>query len=366
MRPPAHGIGIFAVDRPRGCCQPVDAFRQAGLSYSAMDKNESIFRVTFRQTLASAKHLVMNSEAKANTGLRKLMAFVLHNQAPTEYPFVLKYAFCRRECDGKQILKIAAAIHLLQQSSFITDDIFDCGELRYGDRPVYLKYDVNHAIIAAELLQGIALRCVSEELAGSGFRNTAIVFRLFNQIMLDGYIGQYLDISNSARPAVTLREYYRMIALGAGRSFQNLARSGALLAGKPEEEVHILSKFAYTYGMALFIIDDIIDMLPSRVTGKTYASDLKGRRMRLPLIMALRLTNRSQRQLLHRFLRKNTTRQPSIEEVATVIRDCGALQSSQRIASRYLSTSLRSLSKLSPSVTAERFRWLAERLFQLV
>jgi len=330
-----------------------------------MDRNELAFRVTFWQTLSSAKHLIMNSVPKADVDLRNLMAFALHNQTPSGYPFVLRYAFCRQERDGRKILKIAAAVHLLQQSSFITDDIFDCGELRCGDRPVYLKYDVNHAVIAAELLQGIALRCVSEGLAGSGFRNTAIVFKRFNQILLDGYVGQYLDIFNSARPSVTPGEYYRMIALGAGRFFQNVACSGALLAGKPEKEVRILSRFAYSYGMALFIIDDIIDMLPARVTGKTYASDLKGRRMRLPIIMALRLANRNQRQLLHRFLRKNTTRQPRIEQVASVIRDCGALKASQRIASRYLSNSLRSLAKLPPSVTRDRFRWLAGRLFQL-
>lgn len=320
------------------------------------------FRVTFRETLSSAKHLVMNSVANADAGLRKLMAFALHNKAPSGYPFVLRYAFCRRERDGRKILKIAAAVHLLQQSSFITDDIFDCGELRYGDRPVYVKYDVSQAIIAAELLQGIALSCVAEELAGGGFRNTAIVSKLFNRILPDGYVGQYFDIVNSARRTVTLREYCRVIALGSGRFFQNVAQSGALLAGKPEGEVRILSKFAYSYGMALFIIDDIIDMLPSAQTGKTYAGDLKGRRMRLPIIMALRLSNRSQRQLLHRFLRRKTTNESSIEQAATVIRNCGALEASRRIASRYLTNSLRSLAKLPPSVTTERFRWLAERL----
>jgi len=209
-----------------------------------MDRNELAFRVTSRQAISSAKHLVMNNVAKADSSLRKLMTFALHNKALSGYPFVLRYAFCRRERDWRKIIKIAAAVHLLQQSSFITDDIFDRGELRYGDQPIYLKYDVNHAIIAAELLQGIALCCVSEELAGRGFRNTAIVFKLFNQILPDGYVGQYLDIFNSARPTVTPREYYRTIALGAGCFFQNVARSGALLAGKPEEEVRILSKFA--------------------------------------------------------------------------------------------------------------------------
>ena len=62
-----------------------------------MDENELAFRLTFRQTLSSAKHLVMKSVANTNAGLRKLMAFALHSHTPSGYPFVLKYSFCRRE-----------------------------------------------------------------------------------------------------------------------------------------------------------------------------------------------------------------------------------------------------------------------------
>lgn len=332
------------------------------LSCSAMNHNELAFRDTFRKTSSISEHLIGNSIAKSNAGLRKLLAFTLHNQPPSGYPFVLKYAFCRRERDGNKILKIAAAVHLLQQSSFITDDIFDSGELRYGNQPVYLRYDVNHAIIATELLQAIAFRCLSQQLSARHFRNTEIVHRLLHQILLDGYVGQYLDLSTAARSTVTPREYYRIIALGAGRVLANVARCGALLAGKPEEEIGTLSKFAYGCGMALFIIDDVIDMLPTSDTGKTYASDLKARRMRLPLILALRRANRSQRQLLNRFLHNDTPRQPSVAQVADIIRDCGALRASQLIANRYLTTALSALAKLPPSVTAERFRWLAESL----
>lgn len=330
-----------------------------------MNKNELAFRMTFRKTLSSAKRLVMNSVPESQARLRKLMAFALHSRTPSGYPFVLKYSFCRRERDGHKILKMAAALHLLQQSSVITDDIFDSSELRYEDRPVYLNYDVNHAIIAAELLQTIALRSVSEERAKDCFCNRDIACKLLHEILLDGYVGQYLDIVNSARLSITRREYYHMISLGSGRVFQKVARCGALLAGKPEEEIHFLSKFAYFYGMALFILDDTIDMLPARVTGKTYASDLKGRRMRLPIIMALRLANRSQRQLLDRFLRRKNPREPRIDQVAAVIRDCGALQASLLIANQYLTSSLRSLAKLPPSLTTRRLRWLAERLLVL-
>jgi len=331
-----------------------------------MDSNQRAFGATFRRTLLRARRLVRSSLPNHDAGLRSVMAFVLNNQAPSGYPFVLKYAFCRQERDENRILPIAAAVHLLQQSSFLTDDIFDCGELRCGKPPVYLKYGVNQAIIAAQLLQAIAFRCVGDELARGHFHHGAVALNLLHQILLDGYVGQYLDIVQSGRPSVTPREYCRVIALGAGRAMQNVARCGALLAGKPEREVRALSRFARAYGMALFIIDDITDILPARQTGKTYASDLKGRRMRLPLIMALRLANRGQRELLRRFLSANRARRPGIEQVAAVILGCGACQASQRVARYYLRSSLSSLSKLEPGITAERFRWLAGRLLKLV
>jgi geranylgeranyl pyrophosphate synthase len=327
-----------------------------------MDRNEQAFRITARETLSSAKRLAINSVAKTNASLRKLIAFALNGRTPTAYPFLLKYSFCRRERDGQKILSIAAALHLLQQSSLITDDIFDFGELRFDKRPVYLNYDISHAVIVAELLQAIAFRCVSEELAKQSFCNGQIASKLLNEILFDGYVGQYLDLFNSARPSMTQREYYRMIALGSGRVFQRIACCGALLAGKPEEEIHILSRFAYSYGMAVFILDDIADMLPAEATGKSYASDLKGRRMRLPIIMALRLANRRQRQLLDSFLSKKNPRDWRIKHVAAVIRECGALQASMLIANRYLIRSLRTLSALPPSITTERFRWLAETM----
>jgi len=331
-----------------------------------MDQHEKAFRAAFRQTLSSARRLVRGSLPRTASGLPQLMEFALRHHTPSGYPFVLKYAFCRRERDGARILNIAAAVHLLQQSSFLTDDIFDRGELRYGILPVYLQYDVNRAIIAAELLQGIALRCVGEELARGGLRNGAAVFQLLNQILVEGYAGQYLDLFHSARPSVTVREYYRMIALGAGRAFQNVARCGALLAGKPEREVRSLGRFGYGYGMALFIIDDIVDLLPAARTGKTFAGDLKGRRMHLPLLLALRLGNRTQKQMLHRFLAKSAARRPRVEQVVAVIHETGALEASQRIARRYLHEALRSLKKLPQGVTADRLRWLAGRLLPLV
>lgn len=331
-----------------------------------MDANERAFGVSFQRTLRFARRLVHDGLPKGDSGLRNLMAFVLNRQTPSGYPYVLTYAFCRRQRAANEILPLAASVHLLQQSSFLLDDIFDCGELRYGQPAVYRKFGVSQAIIAAQLLQGIAFRCVGKELARGRLRNGGRVLGLLSRIFLDGYVGQYLDLANIGRASLSVGEYLRIIALGAGRAFGNVARCGALLAGKSERDVRLLGKFAHAYGMALFIIDDITDLLPARQTGKTYACDLKGRRMRLPLILALRLANQEQRKLLRLFLRNDPARRPRIEQVAAVIVNCGACQASQSAARHYLRASLSTLSRLEPGITVTRLRWLAERLLPLV
>ncbi|MFZ0798692.1 MAG: polyprenyl synthetase family protein, partial [Terriglobales bacterium] len=90
--------------------------------------------------------------------LRQMMLFALRRPAPSDYPFLFSYAFCRTEKDGATINKLTAAVHLLQSSTVIADDILDGGTLRYGRPAFHRQYNINYAIVATELMQSIAFR----------------------------------------------------------------------------------------------------------------------------------------------------------------------------------------------------------------
>src|SRR5437879_5129624 len=85
----------------------------------------SLFKKTFRQAHAASNRLVTKSVSSRDGRLPDLMHFTLKNQTTSDYPFIFKYAYCRREEDGKRIQNLAGAVHLLQSSGFVTDDIFD-------------------------------------------------------------------------------------------------------------------------------------------------------------------------------------------------------------------------------------------------
>jgi len=69
--------------------------------------------------------------------------------------------------------------------AFVTDDIFDHSDLRYGHATLYKKYGVSYAIIAAELMQSAALRAISQELERGRFANTLSVTEIFDRVVFD-------------------------------------------------------------------------------------------------------------------------------------------------------------------------------------
>jgi octaprenyl-diphosphate synthase len=235
--------------------------------------------------------------------------------------------------------------------------------MRYGQPAIHKKYGVNYAIVATELLQCGALQTISAELVRGRFHNQALVLKILNQTMHELYVGQYLDVYGTANLAMGKRDYYRVIALGVGNFFGHLAQCGALLAGKPDFEVGNLARFGYHYGMALFVTDDIVDIIDSsKTTGKTYAADLKNRRMRLPAILTLQSGSEKDVQLIKDAFKKNKLSRAEVERLGQVIRNCGALDACRRIAKNHLSQAVRHLSRMKQSLTTASLKWLCDTL----
>ena len=297
--------------------------------------------------------------------LREMMMSTIRGQVTADYAFVFQCAFCRREFDASKVNRLAAAVHLLQSSAFVTDDIFDHSALRYGHVALYKKYGVSYAIIATELMQSAALRAISQELQRGRFRNTLSVIEIFNRVVFDLYVGQYLDVRNTGNLNMTLPQYDRVIALGVGKYFEQMARCGALLANKTLSEVDGLARYGYHYGMALFITDDIVDIsnMPAD-TGKSYGCDLANRRMRLPVMLALRLAPPHEAKFLRGYLSENSSRPPDIRRAVKVIEHSGALAECKKAATRHLTQSLAALRRLRQTVPVLRLAWLSQTLLK--
>jgi geranylgeranyl diphosphate synthase, type II len=323
------------------------------------------FRRTFRRAHATSNKLLREQLPRDDTFLREMMIATLRGQVTADYAFVFQNAFCRRESDAARVARIAAAVHLLQSSAFVTDDIFDHTDLRYGHPAVHKEYGVSYAIIAAELMQSAALRTISRELQRGRFPNALAVMAILNRVVFDLYLGQYLDVRNTGNLRMTRRRYDRVIELGVGLYFAQLAKCGALLAGKTLSEVRNLTRFGYHYGMALFITDDMVDILNLPAdTGKSFGCDLVNRRMRLPVMLALRMASPRDAAFLRRFMSENANGRGQLRKAVHAIKQSGALAECNKAARRHLTQSLAALRRLSQTVPVQRLAWLSQTLLR--
>lgn len=331
---------------------------------SGTGRIDVLFALTFREVHSISKLIVRNAFGKMDKDAGRLIDLALYEQIPSEYPFLFKYAYCNTEQDWEEIKILAAAVHLIQTSTFVIDDIFDSSSERNHNKTICGKYGTDYAIVAGELLQSFALETISSELEHRQFANACAVFRIVNQILREVYLGQYLDMYNSSAKRTTTKEYYKMISLTTGNFLANIARCGAMLSNKRESDIRFLAAFGYQYGMGMQIADDIVDITETpRTTGKSFANDLKCRRMRLPYILALRLTHdKKDRAYLEEFLRRRETSTKDVNDVAKLIEKCGAIAACKLIARRFALTSLQSLSCLKNTLTKESLGWLSESL----
>jgi geranylgeranyl pyrophosphate synthase len=328
-----------------------------------MNNCELSFCAQFREVESLSRKLVLDNLRPRDRHLRRMMLFALRQQTPSDYPFLFWYAFCRTEKDGATIKNLAAAVHLLQSSTIITDDIFDAGGLRFGRPAFHRQYNISYAIIATELMQSIGLRTFCSELDRGRFKHSCLVMKILNGMLRDLYLCQYLDLYYSMRISLALSEYYRVIGLGVGYFMSNLARCGALLAGKPAPEVRALAAYGYNYGMALFITDDIIDVIGKpRETGKSFAADLKNARLKLPMLLALRLSSGEDRRFLQHLLTGGKPSASDLRRAAQIIQNVGAIAQCTRIARRYLARSVCSLSPTRSLVGRTNLTWLSTSL----
>jgi geranylgeranyl pyrophosphate synthase len=293
--------------------------------------------------------------------LQELVSLAFIDQAPIEYPFVFRSSFLGAEPAEPVIDTLAAAVHLIQTSTFLTDDIFDAAKERNGHPTIYAHAGTNSAIIGAQVLQNIGFSALAKGAGHARLRNAGLAVATLADALTSVYRGQYLDLLYSARPNVSCANYYGVIDLTTASLFAGVARCAALLAGRRASEIRDLASFAHNYGMALQITDDILD-LTDDTTGKTFGSDLRCRRMRLPLIKAIHLASVPDRCILRRFLKRTGVNARSVRQMARLIERSGGITAALKVARRYLALSLRSLSPLPPGPARDALRWLPESL----
>lgn len=174
----------------------------------------------------------------------------------------------------------AAVCEMVHTATLLHDDVADDGNMRRGVPTVKAVFNQAASVLAGDYWLARALRQLTDKCP----RGVLDCFALALQELSEGEI---IQMEKAESLNTTEEDYYRIIARKTASLFIASVKGGAICAHASGDQIDAVTRYAYHLGLAFQIQDDIFDYSPDLKTGKIAGSDIKERKITLPLLGAI-------------------------------------------------------------------------------
>jgi geranylgeranyl pyrophosphate synthase len=186
------------------------------------------------------------------------------------------------------ILPAAVGIEYAHVASLVHDDIIDKDPLRRGRNALHHHYGMESALLAGDALLFQTFWALAE-CQGRGVPAERVVqaIRIYAAAGSNMCQGQVLEGQVAGDLTCDLAVYTRIVQLKTASLFRCAVESGAVLGGGSNEQIAMLADYGERLGILFQIIDDLLSYTGEAATlGKSVVSDLRNKRLTLPIIFA--------------------------------------------------------------------------------
>lgn len=202
-----------------------------------------------------------------------------------------------------EALNPAFAMEVFHNFTLVHDDVMDNADIRRGSPTVHVKYGLNEAILAGDVMLSYGYKYLLN-IADKHLKES---MNLFTKTAIEIFEGQQLDLDFEKRLDVTVDEYLQMIKFKTSVLLAASLQIGALVAGAGAQDQKKLYEFGLNLGLSFQIKDDWLDTFgEGEKVGKKIGGDIIQNKKTFLLITALNNANEEQRkQLLALFQEKD-------------------------------------------------------------
>lgn len=178
-------------------------------------------------------------------------------------------------------MPLAVACEILHTATLVHDDMIDGASLRRGKPTVAAKWGGRVAVLSGDYLFARALTMVAS------LGRTEISVRLGQTV--EGICQAELEqVERAYDLTYTETEYIELIRRKSALLIAECCRSGASLAGAPDDVADALFRYGELLGIAFQITDDILDVVAADgQVGKSTGRDIELGLLTLPVIRAV-------------------------------------------------------------------------------
>ena len=261
---------------------------------------------------------------------------------------------CGRSCGAisRSHHIVATAVEMIHMAALIHDDVLDQSKIRRRGATLNQLYGNETAILAGDFLLSHAFTLCSQL---SSQRLCAVIAATTN-MMCEGEIMQVAHVGDLD---LTEDEYLQMVSRKTASLCGTSCRLGIECSSGDSDWAGALDEYGCNLGMAFQITDDMLDLLGTEdVVGKTLRRDLLQGKMTLPFIRARQmLTGPARRHLMD--LAAQVCPE-NLEEIRSIVADCGALDSVLQTVRQYIERAVAKLAVLPDCPELEALNKIAQ------
>ncbi len=219
---------------------------------------------------------------------------------------------------NEQVITAGAAIEILHNASLIHDDVIDDSKERRGNPTINGVWSNHIAVLVGDFFVSKALVCA----VNTGNKDILKVLATLGANLSLGEINQY-DVARNH--TITEDAYFEIISKKTASLFASCVEVGGIAAGASSQDLKPIIEFAHRLGLCFQIKDDTFDYFKDPVVGKPTGNDLREGKVTLPLIYALSLDDRPERDYMLGLINQGNYSESDIECLVEWAKDCGGI-----------------------------------------
>ena len=195
---------------------------------------------------------------------------------------------CARLCDYKGVkhINLSACIEFIHTATLLHDDVIDNSKKRRGLKTANNIWGNKSSVLVGDFLLSKSFELMTE------VKNIEVlkILSRTSSIIIEGEISQMLSNRNME---TTEDEYLEIIKSKTAHLFSTASKINAYLTKCPDKYKNALDSFGMNLGTAFQLIDDLLDYQAIENNfGKMIGDDFKEGKITLPIILALRRSNK--------------------------------------------------------------------------
>ncbi len=223
----------------------------------------------------------------------------------------------------------ASMVELLHTATLIHDDVVDQASERRGMASINVAWNNKISVLVGDYLLSKGLLIAVRDQEYSFLDTTANAVQRMSE-------GELLGIERSKKIDITEEIYYQIVSGKTASLMSSCCEIGALsVSHNPDDHLN-MRNYGEMVGIAFQIKDDVLDYTSkTRTLGKPAGNDIREGKVTLPMIFALKNSNKSEVSKITKLLKNENNTNNEVKYVIDFVTQNGGINYAELEAKKY-------------------------------